>query len=488
VIKDRGRISGRGFFLRTQNLTSAAVVQQVVQLIQAGERSSAAEAIAALVADGPALGELWLQLANSALSIGETSLAESAARNYLAIDREQTQRQVQCAAVIAETGDLDKALKLIKPGLNRHPADATLNHFCGTVYQQLGELQKAATHLHIVLRSASLSGATWLTLAAQHRFITDDVLLERLVQLAGDFARTDPVNRVQYHYALGKALLDLQHYDQAFDEFSKGALLAPGRNLYSASAEAAQVESVIAGYPQAAPPSASGRDSNRAIFLLGLARSGTTLLQRILGAHQSVTDGGEFAGMGVATMDYRRKLEAGAAVTLEEVETCYLHLAKERFAARGMIVDKSINNLFYAGIIADTFPTAPIILLERNVHDVVWSCFRTCFNKGMHWSWALPDIATHIRAERRLMEHWKEVMAERLIVVQYEALVRDPAQVLPDLFARCGLDFNKHVYNFYQRKSPVMTSSVAQVKKPLNADSVGSAQHVIHRLTGLGSL
>jgi hypothetical protein len=106
----------------------------------------------------------------------------------------------------------------------------------------------------------------------------------------------------------------------------------------------------------------------------------------------------------------------------------------------------------------------------------------------MHWSWALPDIATHIRAERRLMEHWKEVMPERLIVVQYEALVRDPEQLLPDLFARCGLDFNKHVYNFYQRKSPVMTSSVAQVKKPLNADSVGSAQQVIHRLTALGSL
>jgi hypothetical protein len=309
-----------------------------------------------------------------------------------------------------------------------------------------------------------------------------------LRKLGDDFSKTNPLNQLQYHFAYGKALLDQREYDAAFDEYARGARLAPDRETYSASREALLVDSVISRYRRAESPGDASTDNGRAIFLLGLPRSGTTLLQRILSTNRKVVDGGEFAGMGVATMDFRRELDAGGSGIPGDVAASYLHLVKERFGTKGMIVDKSINNLYYADIIADVFPGAPIILLERNALDVAWSCFRTCFNKGMPWSWALPDIAAHIRAMRHLADHWKSVMPERLVVVQYEAMVSDPERVLPDLFARCGLDFSEHVYNFYQRKGPVTTASVAQVSRPLNAHSIGSAQHVAHRMTALAGL
>jgi len=467
---------------------AATGVQDAIRLIQGGERAAAVAVISALLATRPALNDLWLPLANAALGIGEMSLAEAAARNYLAVNKQQTQRLVQYAGVLAETGKLDKALKLVRPQLKKNPDDAALNHFCGTVYQQQGELSLAAKHLRRALKSARLSGASWLTLAAQHRFTENDALLDRLRLLAADFAQTEPFNQVQYHFALGKALLDVSEDDLAFDEFSAGAVLAPGRRNYNAAGEAAYVDAVIAGHAKLPLPRASESEDNPAIFLLGMPRSGTTLLQRILSAARNIADGGEFAGIGVASMDYRRALASGGAPTLDEVHSNYLHVSKERFGGNSRIVDKSINNLYYAGIIAHTFPAAPIILLERNARDVAWSCFRTCFNRGMHWSWALDDIGAHLRAEQRLMEHWKTVMPERLIVVQYERLVREPQQVLPDLFARCGLEFGEHVYNFYQRKSPVMTASVAQVNRALNANSIGSAARVAHRLIQLGDI
>jgi tetratricopeptide (TPR) repeat protein len=379
-------------------------------------------------------------------------------------------------------------MKLVRPLLKKNPADASLNHFSGTVCQQLGDTQQAAKYLRTALQSAELSGVTWLTLAAQHTFTERDSLFERLRKLGDDFSKTNPLNQLQYHFAYGKALLDQREYDAAFDEYARGARLAPDRETYSASREALLVDSVISRYRRAESPGDASTDNGRAIFLLGLPRSGTTLLQRILSTNRKVVDGGEFAGIGVATMDFRRELDAGGSGIPGDVAASYLHLAKERFGTKGMIVDKSNNNLYYADIIADVFPGAPIILLERNALDVAWSCFRTCFNKGMPWSWALPDIAAHIRAMRHLADHWKSVMPERLVVVQYEAMVSDPERVLPDLFARCGLDFSEHVYNFYQRKGPVTTASVAQVSRPLNAHSIGSAQHVAHRMTALGSL
>lgn len=468
-------------------MNNAGDVQQLARQIQGGQRAAAADALASIVAAGPELGDSWLQVANMALAIGELSLAESAARSYLAIDKGSIQRLVQCAGVIAETGRLDKALKLVRPRLKRKPDDAALNHFCGTVYQQLGDMALAARHLRTALKSANLSGATWLTLAAQHRFRDGDALLQEMLRLEDAFGRTDAHNQLQYRYALGKALLDLAQYDRAFDAFAAGAALATDASHYNAAGEAQRIDATIAADAASEPGPLPDGDDGRAIFLVGLPRSGTTLLQRILAAHRDVVDGGEFAGMGVASMDFLRRGERGTAA-LSDVATTYAHLRAERFGRKGMIVDKSINNSYYVGLIARAFPAAPIILLERDALDVAWSCFRTCFNRSMPWSWSLQDIAAHIRAEQRLVAHWKSVFAERVICVRYEDIVRRPQQVLPPLFARCGLEFNDNVYNFHRRRGAVTTASVAQVNQPLNDGSVGAARAVAHRMVGLDLL
>jgi len=475
-------------------LDNASLAKQILRQIQGGHRGTAVSGIATLVKSEAAIGDLWLHIAHGALSLGELTLAEFAARQFLAVDKSSEPRVLQFAGVLAEAGRFEKALKTIRPRLKRNPSDVSLNHLIGTVYQQMGESAQAAKHLRTALKGAQLSGVTWLTLAAQHTFKDGDVLLERLLGLQGQFAKTDNFNQVQYQYAVGKALLDLQKHDEAFAAFAKGASLSPESNQYDSRAESRRVESVIAANSKAALAATSSpeRRANRSIFVVGLPRSGTTLLQRILTAHQKVSGGGEFSGMAVATMDWRRRshdnLEYlsrqpdGGAAALTEMAQIYTHLADERFGTKDLIVDKSISNTYHAGLIARVFPDAPILVTERNIHDVAWSCFRTCFNRGLNWSWSLENIASHFRAEEKLLNHWRSVLEDRLIVVKYEELVSNPERVLPSLFERCGLDFTQNIYRFHQKKSPIATSSVAQVNQPLNKRSVGSAQHVAEQM------
>ena len=139
--------------------------------------------------------------------------------------------------------------------------------------------------------------------------------------------------------------------------------------------------------------------------------------------------------------------------------------------------------LWIATLIALVFPSAPLILLERNTLDVAWSCFRTYFSNGQGWSWTLENIARHLLAEARLAAHWRQVLGDRLIHVSYERLVREPEEVVPALCARCGIDYNASMLEFHKRgKAAVQTASVAQVREPLNDSSIGAARSVAHRL------
>ncbi len=259
-------------------MTGASQVKDISRHIQAGHREAAVADIASLIRNETQIGDLWLHVARAALAVGEFSLADAAARHYLGVDKAQVQRVLQAAAVLAEAGKFERALKLVMPRLKRNPRDASLNHLCGTIYQQLGEPRQAAKLLRTTLQSANLAGATWLTLAAQHNFREGDALLARLLGLESSFAATDSFNRVQYHFAVGKALLDTRQYEPAFDAFSNGARLAPDAKQYDLKKESQRVDAVIAQNDATAVNVTEPQEQhkNRAIFIVGLPRTGTT--------------------------------------------------------------------------------------------------------------------------------------------------------------------------------------------------------------------
>lgn len=477
-----------------RKVATPEIIKALFANIQSGYRSKTALLIADLLEhyghDDP-VGDYWLVVGQAAQRIGELDYAEQAGSRFVDRNKADLKRALLAGGLFAEIGRFHRAIELARPFLKTQPEDPSLNHLLGTVYQQLGEPETALEHLARVLKTAPLSGISWLTLAAQHRFESDDPLLLELQRLGPSMMGTEAPNRCQYHYAYGKALLDIGQHDLAFDEFEKGAILAPGRDRYDLKKEKVSISRIIEGCQGIRPPG-DEQQTNRPIFVVGLPRTGTTLLQRILAAEKTVAGGGEFGGMSVATMDLRREgfdtwaklatLPDAGSQALQTLADTYLYLLSQRFGEEGRIVDKSITNPRHTGLIAAAFPQAPIILIERDPLDTAWSCFRTCFSQGLHWSWSQKDIAAHFLAEQQLLDHWKSVLAERVIVVKYEEIVSDPAHVLPVLFQRCGLEYSDEILAFHEKKSPTTTASVVQVNKPLTTRAVGAGNALRERM------
>jgi len=395
---------------------------------------------------------------------------------------------LQQAAALAEAGRGEQAAALVKPLTQKREVDPRASHVLGGIYSGLGDFAKAREQFNRTLSVWPLAGQTWLSLAVIHRYSEGDPELERLVSKWNDMKAAKVEARTAYLFAVGKALDDTSAIDDAFTVFSQAAELARSTRPYDRNMDADHVESLVSGWTTAALKELGGNvpvDTSMPIFVTGLPRSGTTLVEHILVSHPEVGDGAEVelfqhAGLmiGGEAVDAARAYAAAAPTPGEAWQKpaeLYLHLLRQRLPASGRVVDKSLMTSRWLGLISIVLPQAPLVWVRRQPLDIAWSCFRTKFLSGMNWSWSLEDIAHHMRLENRLLSHWKGVLGDRLLVIDYEQLVEDPEGEGQRLFAHCGLSPHK-VEGFEQTKRVVSTSSLAQVRQPVYKSSVGGAE------------
>ena len=265
----------------------------------------------------------------------------------------------------------------------------------------------------------------------------------------------------------------------------RGAALLRKETPYSRAGNAANAAAAMTGYDDGFFDRMRSRqtiDTSRPIFVTGLPRSGTTLVEQILASHSAVLDGGELnsaqhmavAAGGVSGQSIERYLETGK--TLDELGGLYLHLLDERFGPEGRIVDKTIDVSRCMGLIAAALPDAPLIWMRRDPLDSAWSCFRTFFIHGVAWSFDLTDIAHHFQLEDQLMAFWKAQLGDRLLIVPYTELVDDPAGWTARLLQHCGLAEEAGVYTPHLTERRVATASALQVRRPINRDGLGVAE------------
>ncbi|MBL4630347.1 MAG: sulfotransferase [Paraglaciecola sp.] len=222
------------------------------------------------------------------------------------------------------------------------------------------------------------------------------------------------------------------------------------------------------------------------IFVLGWPRSGTTVIERIISSHSQVMAGGEVDFMQKSTMEMKgmsvqhgKTFENSFAqphLAWEHLATLYLHLVEQRFGEVGTIVDKTLANSRYLGLISRIFPKSAKIWIRRDPMDAALSCFRTCFSGSMHWSWSFESIAQHFAHEDLLFEHWCNMFGDEILVVPYEEFVCSPKKWSQKVLAHCHLSDENTLSHFHLNKQETMTSSVAQVRKPVYQDSVGLSE------------
>jgi tetratricopeptide (TPR) repeat protein len=459
-------------------------VDALKQALAARDRAASNAAVAALLDVRAPLGEQWRKLAELMQVSGELTLAHRAIDAFVAGAGGVPQARYAKVVLLTQSGRLAEAHDLLASLPADVPDAAGHAYVLGNTAMTLGRVEEARELLERAVKLRPGWGPAWLTLASASDFATGD-LGERLLADGAAAERHHPAEFARYCYALGKLHVDRGDHAAAFAAFDRGARLLRKVTPYSRAGNAANAQGAMTGFDNAlfAPrDKRAGRVDTRPIFVTGLPRSGTTLVEHILNSHSTVDGGGELnitqhvavaagGSSGGAIATYLAK-----GGTLDDLADLYLHLLAERFPGNGRIVDKTIDVSRYLGLIAAALPDAPLIWMRRDPLDNAWSAFRTFFIHGVAWSYSLTDIAHHFLLEDALCTYWQERLGERLLVVPYGALIDDPEAWTRRLLAHCGLSEEPAVFKPHESKRAVATASTLQVRRPINRDGMGVAE------------
>ena len=294
---------------------------------------------------------------------------------------------------------------------------------------------------------------------------------------AADDPQADQAARAGFQFAIGEVLEARGDDAAAFSAFSAGNRLKretltatgldPGRLVEAHAAAARAVMAHFTADRLRRPE--EGLATTAPIFIVGMPRSGSTLLEQILASLPDVIALGETAAL-------PRLLEAGFADGKAETRALarrYLQAMRSRgWRGVGRFVDKTLENYLHVGAIAEMFPRAVILHAVRDPLDTCLSCYRQLFASGAETLYDLADIGAEYVTYRRLMEHWRAVLPGRVIDVDHEALVADPERRIRWLVGACGLSWNEAALRFHEAVGPVRTASSGQVRQPIFTTSV----------------
>lgn len=455
-----------------------------VKALEARDRDGAALFVRSLVEENPPLGDTWGSVSRLASTLGEVSIAVTAARRYMREAPGDRERRLFAGAVMASHGQVENAIETVASAASRYPNDPSLRHFLGTCRAQLGQPSLAIRELRQSLSVQRMAAAavTWVTLADLKTFAPGDPDLVALQHLIDALKGIDDMQGAAL-FALGKALDDTGDTEGAFQAYDRGAALLATTRPYDAQSARTFVDRMIAGSTpahQASLPQ-SRASSARPIFVLGAPRSGSTLVEQMLVSHSAVNGGAEVnlfqrAAMAMGSLlpddqaAFTRQPNADSAWT--SIGEAYLHLLNERFGSDGRVVDKTLNHSRLVGMIASVLPGAKFVWLRREPAATAWSCFKTHFSEGLDWTWSQEAIAGYLRDEDRLHAHWTALMPDAILTVPYECLVTDPNNWVPKILSHCALEMEAATLDFQNTRRAVQTASVSQVRRPLYTDAV----------------
>jgi tetratricopeptide (TPR) repeat protein len=348
---------------------------------------------------------------------------------------------------------------------------------------ELGRREQASHTLRRALAADRDYAPAWYTRSEAKRFVRADPDIEVMRrQIEARAAEPGAVHEtILLHYALAKAHVDTEDYPRALQHLRAGSALKRGTLKYDPALD----ENFMTGMARTLTSAAldrlrgAGIATRMPLFIVGMPRSGTSLLEQVLASHPSVFGGGESERMQSLVKalgaGYPACLNAISRGAITSLAARYLSLLPAHGAAH--ITDKTPYNFLHVGLIHAMFPEAPIIHCMRDPVDTCVSIYSTWFAEGNEFSYDIRELARFYRAYAQLMEHWRSVIPSTLLLeVEYEKLVKDFDSEARRVLAFCGLPWTDACLRFHETERTVQTASKHQVRRPLYESSVGRAR------------
>lgn len=394
-----------------------------------------------------------------------------------------------------QLGKLEKSLRFYKKAAALSPNEFVYSNI-GHVEKGLGNFAAATEAFHHALTLNPQFAKAYQSLGSlkQYRFNENDI--NKMNELLGTAHQHE--DKCALHFSLGKAYDDEKNYCLAFEHITAANQLTRATIEYSAQATEKLTNTIIATFTHDLFKNhvQSGQPSDAPIFIVSMPRSGSTLVEQILASHSLVFGGNELPDLEqiwneapallnkpVELFDYLKTI---TNTELTQLGNAYLERVSKRYkTSKPFFTDKMPFNFHWVGFIQLILPNAKIVHVKRNPIDTCLGCYKLPFNDHHEFTYDLAELGHYYCQYVRLIQHWHQVLPNKLIEIEYEALVNHQEQETRKLLHACGLPWEETCLQFYNTKREVITESAGQVRQPIYKHAVAQWQHYESFITPL---
>jgi tetratricopeptide (TPR) repeat protein len=425
-----------------------------------------------------------MTLAAQHFKAGRISAAAALYREVLQVRPDWAPALHQLGILAFKSGDFTTATKLIRRAISAAGANARYHNDLGVVYRVVGQIDAATIEFEKAIALDQREAEYYLNLSHGRTFAAGDPHLTAMEWLVGAITSLPVFSQTQLHFALAKAYDDLGRYDDGFRHLVQGNTLKRSQVVYDETEVLGWFDRIRATFDRALidARAGAGYPSPLPVFVVGMPRSGTTLVEQILASHPSVHGAGELPDLGSlierlppganGATGYPESVRSLSANEIRELGRAYTLGLRRRAHGAARILDKALSLFLCLGLIHLALPEARIVHVRRNPLDTCLSCYSTLFEVGQNFSYDLAELGRYYRGYAGLMAHWREVLpADHFLEISYEALIADFETEARRLVAFCGLPWDLRCLAFHQTRRPVYTASAVQVRRPIYQSS-----------------
>jgi len=460
-----------------------------------GDVENAEKTLRTACTEHPGVLTLWQSLGRALRAWDRIEEAHEACNEAQAHHLHSLELKAQRAELAYELRDLETAQELYADLAKAYPNDVSIQNDLAQVLASLGKDAESQDLFREVTTREPLFGQPWLNIARGRHF--DDPDDDDIQKMRSVLKRRqlESSQAAYLHFALGKALDDCGAYEDAFAHYQKGNTIRRADLQFDPNAVNAHINRITDAFtPDLMSRFAGqGHSSTRPLMIVGMPRSGTTLLEQVLCAHPEVETAGELRSLVQAARSFTRQCEKPWPECIEDLSDndlntpakVYLDALSARSETAAKVIDKMPQNFLHLGFAALLFPKAVFIHCVREPLDTCLSNFFQVFPPGIDFAYDLSDLGHYYRGYETLMTHWQSLFGARLVKVRYEELVSDPESVLRPLLERLGLEWSSACLSHEENIGRVDTLSLYQVRQPLNTSSKERWRHYERHLEPL---
>lgn len=387
--------------------------------------------------------------------------------------------------VLAAIERYDEAIASFRKALALDPQMTETYNSLGNALVTVGRIDEGRREMERAIAIAPRQPAYYHGIGECKRYTADDPHLVAMEALAQDIGSFTDDHRIVLHYALAKAYDDIGRYEPAFDHLVQGSRIKRTQIAYDEAATLDLHQRVARVFTPALMQtmSGSGDPSSLPVFIVGMPRSGTTLIEQILASHPRVFGGGEIVALhnaihrlvapdGPLLEPFPEAIPAMTTQQLRSLGGDYVRQVTAMAPHSARVTDKALN-FVYVGLIHLALPNARIIHSMRDAMDTCFSCFSKLFSSELPYTYDFGELGRYYRSYDELMGHWRMVLPEgALLEVRYEDLVGDLESQVRRILDYCGLEWAESCLSFHRTERPVRTASAVQVRQPIYKSSI----------------